>query len=460
MSEDAALQAKIAELSGRISRQKQTTAPDAYRPQPKPPARWSPYGQAFSPRGGYNKGFRNRTLVNASTPKDGSRAATPTESTTPNSGVTTHDRGRMQWTNASVFDKKAQEKIQAIEETANAKRQAKDDAQKNRVVDHVYGQSSRTSTPSQASTPREIIVNDLRFRVATDGSKLIRVFGKDSNYDRYSERSLSVPDGPNAEPHTTPKETKVAGVTFVRTKNGNMVRQGLVKNKRCSKWNLYHGERVSLSLLHRATSGTARKKLCPDFTSTGSCIRGNRCHFQHDVDKLAICKEFLRHGECAAGEDCNLSHEPTPHRVPTCLHFLRNNCTKPDCRYSHVQVDPSAPVCKDFARLGFCEKGAACVDRHVSECPDYTNTGVCRNSKCRLPHIDRAGTLRKAAAQKAAKGSDDDVSFDVSSDEGNYDEIDSDDADSDEMGEEDVVMAGSSDAGGELSQQQDFIAFS
>lgn len=96
----------------------------------------------------------------------------------------------------------------------------------------------------------------------------------------------------------------------------------------------------------------------------------------------------------------------------------------------------------------------------MSECPDYTNTGVCRNPKCRLPHIDRAGTLRKAAAQKAAKNSDDDdVSFDVSSDEEEFDEIDSDDVDS-EAADEDVIMAGSSDAGRELSQQQDFIAFS
>lgn len=164
-----------------------------------------------------------------------------------------------------------------------------------------------------------------------------------------------------------------------------------------------------------------------------------------------MCKDILRHGTCAAGEDCNLSHEPTPSRVPTCLHFLRNACTKPDCPYSHIRIDPAAPVCKDFARLGFCERGAECQERHVSECPDYTNTGVCRNKKCRLPHIDRAGALRKAAA---AKKDDGEMSFDVSSDEEAYDEIDSDDADSDE----DVIMP-AADGGRELSQQDDFVAF-
>lgn len=433
MSEDAELQAKIAELSGRIHRQKQHGAPQAHQVTYKPPPRWSPYNQAFSQypnrhfaRGGYKAPtFRNRSLVNNSSAvvKDAGQGQLPAEtSSVLESGVTTRDRGRMQWTNASVYEKKAQEKIQAIAETAHGKRQARNESQKNKVIEHVYGQQSGTSTPSQVATPREIVINDLRFRVATDGSKLFRVF-----------------DESNKDPQSTPRETKVAGVTFVRTKHGNMIRQGLLNNRT------------------PVVAGT--RPLCADFTSTGTCNRGNRCKFQHDVEKLAICKEFLRRGECAAGEDCNLSHDPNPHRVPTCLHFLRNACTKADCRFAHVQVDPSAPVCKDFARLGFCEKGASCADRHVSECPDYTNTGVCRNSKCRLPHIDRAGTLRKAVVQKSAKNSDDDLSFEVSSDEEEVDKIDSDDADSDDI-DEDVLMAGSSDAGHELSQQQDFISFS
>ncbi|PNS18591.1 hypothetical protein CAC42_5130 [Sphaceloma murrayae] len=492
MDEDAELQARIAALEGlrqhksrypltltdedgkaRIEREKKGSA----RYDGSPTSRWTPYGHAPAfqqtrggHRGGYRgvskPGFRNRTLVmNNGTPNmaEKSRTTTPEPADKASAGITTHDRGHMQWTNAAVYEEKAKEKVHAIQETTKAKRKAKDDNQKNKVVQHVYGSQTPTSNATP-NTTREIIVNDLRFRVATDGSKLIRVF-----------------DGPNPDPHSTPKEARVAGVTFKRTKNGNMLRQGLLKNK-------------------RVDAGRIQKRLCADFTSTGtrlfqlphatapersiaeaaaattaaehglfvardaegalltpsigSCAHGNRCRFKHDFDKVAICKDFLRQRECAAGKECNLSHDLTPNRVPTCLHFLRNNCTKPDCPYSHASVDASAPVCKDFARLGYCEKGATCTDRHVSECPDYTNTGVCRNKKCRLPHIDRAATLRKAAA---AKSEDDEMSFDVSSEEEDYEEIDSDDADSDEI-EEDMVMAGAG-SGHELSQQQDFISF-
>ncbi|KAF2226633.1 hypothetical protein BDZ85DRAFT_256502 [Elsinoe ampelina] len=451
MSEDAELQAKIAALSARINREKQSSAPANASTYQQPP-RWSPYGRGgthhappyrggyhSSPRGGIHKtGFRHRTLVNnnGTSSDNKSGTATPEPDEKLSAGITTHDRGHMQWTNAAVFDKKVQAKVQAMEETAKAKRQAKDDSLKNRVVEHVYGVQTPSASVAPSTASREIIVNDLRFRVAHDGSKLIRIFGEEHNQNT-NRTSLSRTDGSNKDPHSTPKETKVAGVSFVRTKNGNLLRQGLLRNK-------------------RVDSGKIQKKLCADFTSTGSCTHGNRCRFKHDITKLAICKDFLRHGQCAAGEDCNLSHEPSPHRVPTCLHFLRNACTKPDCPYSHACADPNAPVCKDFGRMGYCEKGATCTDRHVNECPDYTNTGVCRNKKCRLPHIDRAGTLRKAAAAKAAKG-EDEVAFDVSSDEEDYDEIDSDDADSEEI-EDDVVMSGNGD-GHELSQQQDFIPF-
>lgn len=104
--------------------------------------------------------------------------------------------------------------------------------------------------------------------------------------------------------------------------------------------------------------------------------------------------------------------------------------------------------------LGFCSKGAACTERHVHECPDYANKGLCRNSKCRLPHVDRAGQLRKAAAVKChdqSEGAEGDVS-DLESDE---EVMDSDDVDSDDM-EEHILPEENKH---ELSQQQDFVQF-
>jgi hypothetical protein len=57
----------------------------------------------------------------------------------------------------------------------------------------------------------------------------------------------------------------------------------------------------------------------------------------------------------------------------------------------------------------------------VFECPDFSNTGRCKNRGCKLLHRERASVLRRA----------DEGEEDVSSDE----EADSDDVDSDEVAE-------------------------
>ena len=92
------------------------------------------------------------------------------------------------------------------------------------------------------------------------------------------------------------------------------------------------------------------------------------------------------------------------------------------------------------------------------ECPDYANTGICRNKKCRLPHVDTAGNMRKAKAAEA-KADEADAS-DISSDEESYDEMDSDDVDSDNFSDDEIIMSGTDAKGHDLSQQQDFVAFS
>lgn len=113
-------------------------------------------------------------------------------------------------------------------------------------------------------------------------------------------------------------------------------------------------------------------------------------------------------------------------------------------------------MCRNFAVLGYCEKGAECDERHVHECPDYANDGVCNKKRCRLPHVDRAGQIRKNTASRT------DVMIhaeesDASSEEEEYDEIDTDDVDSDDLDEdEQELIAGESDTG-EVSRQQDFI---
>lgn len=178
-----------------------------------------------------------------------------------------------------------------------------------------------------------------------------------------------------------------------------------------------------------------------------------------------MCKDYLQTGNCPVGDSCDLSHDPSPERVPACLHFLRGKCSNSTCRYAHVRVNPSASVCRDFAVLGYCGKGALCDERHVHECPDYANTGVCRKPKCRLPHVDRAGQIRKHAANITDKASKDgltnsvkDSDSDLSSAEEDHDEIDSDDVDSDGL-EEDLMQLTDETESHALSQQQDFVHF-
>lgn len=453
-----------------------------------PQGRFSPY-----PKTSRFPGHRNLTLVvnNNTSDQTGTDAAATGTPATPG-WVSTRDRGHLTLTNTSVFDQRAQEKKLAMEQTSELRRRERSQRERNKILRMgTRGPQKGYTANPQPNIPREIVVDDLRFRVASDGSKLIRILGEQGTACVARTNMLKATDG-NANPRSTPKTTKVAGVTFHRSKNGNLIRAGVVKQQRY--WTLQPLVLVNGFVLTTSSSREiVRKKstkLCPAFTSTGTipsihtrlqrtlniknclwppgkhtdiatgkCAHGDRCRDIHDINKLAICKDFLRQGYCAAGEEaCNLSHYPTPNRVPACTHFQRGACNKDDCRYAHVHDNASAPVCRNFALIGYCDKGAVCTERHVSECPDYTNKGACRNTKCRLPHIDTAATLRKVAAAKANKGTDD--SSDMSSDEGEYQEIDSEDVDSDDDVDEDMIFTGSGDGGNELAQQDDFIAFS
>lgn len=187
----------------------------------------------------------------------------------------------------------------------------------------------------------------------------------------------------------------------------------------------------------------------------GSCTHGPRCRYIHDPSKVAICKEFLQKGECVFGETCDLSHDPTPNRTPACLHFAKDSCTNPNCRYAHVKVSPGAPVCRAFGIYGYCDKGAECPDRHVFECPDFSNTGVCKNKNCKLLHRERASVLRKAAAAAAVSGGDQNMDDMSSDDEDDEQSVNSNDVDSEEVDE--FVGQDDDTPDFDFSAQQDFI---
>ena len=102
----------------------------------------------------------------------------------------------------------------------------------------------------------------------------------------------------------------------------------------------------------------------------------------------------------------------------------------------------------------------------MHECPDYAEKAVCHNKGCHLPHIDRAGQIRKLYANMAdtnksgpVSSGDDNNDSDLQSEEEDYDEIDSDDVDSDGLDDEFIQLSSHDLNNHALSAQQDFIEF-
>ncbi|KAG6908788.1 hypothetical protein DXG01_003317 [Tephrocybe rancida] len=144
------------------------------------------------------------------------------------------------------------------------------------------------------------------------------------------------------------------------------------------------------------------RKDLPKPVSAGpsACSRGLTCLYQHDPAKIAICWNFLQ-GNCSqTAETCALSHDPTPERTPLCLHYLnKGRCTRDNCPFPHVNVGTRQGVCRDFAVLGYCDKGLDCDEQHVRECPDFAENGTCSTKGCKLPHVIRANRTRKPTAK-------------------------------------------------------------
>ena len=150
----------------------------------------------------------------------------PLQST--NRWVTKRDR-HMQLINSSVYDKETQVRNKAIEETRRRKALQKDQREKQKIERHL---NTLTFRAGQATNVvHEISVNGLRFHVANGGSKLVRLRGE--NHKAVTHLlSRSQPLGATDSASTTPKQANIGGVTFLRSKNGNLYRSGIVKAKR------------------------------------------------------------------------------------------------------------------------------------------------------------------------------------------------------------------------------------
>ncbi|KAI5926123.1 hypothetical protein F4810DRAFT_655404 [Camillea tinctor] len=424
--EDQELMEKIGRLAGQINRHKaqrgSANLGPNYLARGAPYHRPAPYPHA-SYRGGRGRPaptYRNRTLVlngqNRSASSTPNEENAPLEPTTP-SWVTKNDR-HLQLINSSVYEKETKQRATAIEETNRQQKLQRDNREKERFMNSIrqIGSSPAIGLPSTSTsaTPYEITVDGIRFQVVQQGSKLIKTPGDVS------------------PPSATPKVTTIGGVKFYRTKNGNLVRHGIVKAQRL------------------ATGIKKVNEQCKTFSWTGSCLKGPNCRYIHDASKTAICKDWLLKSDCPRGDSCDLSHETTEERTPLCLHFAKGKCNNPSCPYVHAEHAQTDPVCRVFGIYGYCALGAQCPDRHVFECPDFSNTGVCKLKGCKRPHIERASVLRKAGNRESPEGMED-----LSSDDGQG-APDSDDIDSDDV-EEFIGQDNVDDL--DFAEQKDFISF-
>ncbi|KAL8669489.1 MAG: hypothetical protein Q9168_005923 [Polycauliona sp. 1 TL-2023] len=253
MSEDQELLARIGQLAGHINLHKTHDQPS---PRPlgssisrgntawKPP-RPAPYQTAPSRgRGAYRPYNRNKSLVvNSGNPARPSPGGLESPASVGNSEspqispayVTTTGRHK-QYINAAVLVKVTEQRKRAIEETQQQKTQKHDQWERQRMHQYVAAlDAERSKSVAQGSLStsgkiHEIAIDGLRFQVLKDGSKLVRIFGEGI----YGESALSGGQarliiGPIDTSRPTPKRTNVQGVTFVRSKQGNLYRSGVVR---------------------------------------------------------------------------------------------------------------------------------------------------------------------------------------------------------------------------------------
>ncbi|KAL8798004.1 MAG: hypothetical protein Q9182_007034 [Xanthomendoza sp. 2 TL-2023] len=244
--------------------------------------------------------------------------------------ITTNGR-HMQYINASILPQVTERRKRAIKESQHRKSLTNDRWERQRMHQYLVALGTKKDgsvtqgSPQASIKVHEIMIEGLGFRVLKGGSKLARVYG------------------PSDTLRSTPKRANVQGVTFVRSKGGNLYRSGVVH-----------------------------------------------------ASKYVLTKKSISTGQ---GQ-----HEPRK------LTFARS-------------IDKAKKL--------------------SSLCKSFTKTGACRKRKCDLPHVDRAGQIRKHAVNPADTGSTINSletsianDSDLSSGEDDFADTDRDDIDSDDLNDE------------------------
>ena len=145
--------------------------------------------------------------------------------------VSKRDR-HVQLINSNVFDKETQARSKAMAETRRQKAMGRDQKEKQKLQKYLQRNDTRPVEATASPAKHEITVDGLQFRVLNGGSKLARIRGE-SQHGKGFQRTGSKQTGAYDSGSSTPKQVTVGGVAFLRSKNGNLYRSGIVKAKKC-----------------------------------------------------------------------------------------------------------------------------------------------------------------------------------------------------------------------------------
>ena len=143
--------------------------------------------------------------------------------------VSKRDR-HMQLINSAVYDKEVESRNKAIESTRQKRILRRDHREKQKIMKHLQASSDGTGS-SKTTASHHLMVNGLRFQVCNGGSKLIREKGEVNSPKVVRWLILVLYLGTTDSSRPTPKTAQVGGVRFLRSKNGNLYRSGLLKER-------------------------------------------------------------------------------------------------------------------------------------------------------------------------------------------------------------------------------------
>jgi hypothetical protein len=224
---------------------------------------------------------RNRTLVLGGA-QTGAHACASNE-TSSSESLVAHTPAK----NALVTARTGGQSQLMTKETYEREKRQKQELQKKQQA--VNDQQVSHSPHMQPATQQRILeFEGIKFRLQDDGSKLIRIPGRQTNTCTRYSWSLSHTDAASGDKET-PRKVKVADIDFLRTKHGNLVRATSIQSN--GRYLDRNSMPVSLDIAHSSPLDRWRRRniarilqdtvpyptsLTDQATAVGRSFRGSR----------------------------------------------------------------------------------------------------------------------------------------------------------------------------------------